>query len=89
MVCRIFYHNDTIGAIVSFGIFKNSYFIRINIMNQEASIRQSLKTSGRIVVKIGSSSLTHPQTGALNLRKVEKLIRVLCDLKNEGKDIVL
>ena len=58
-------------------------------MNQEASIRQSLKTSGRIVVKIGSSSLTHPQTGALNLRKVEKLIRVLCDLKNEGKDIVL
>lgn len=51
--------------------------------------RQKLKEKQRIVVKIGSSSLTHPQTGELNLLKIEKLIRILCDLKGEGKDVVL
>lgn len=51
--------------------------------------RQKLKDKQRIVVKIGSSSLTHPQTGELNLLKIEKLIRILCDLKGEGKDVVL
>lgn len=51
--------------------------------------RQRLKDKQRIVVKIGSSSLTHPQTGELNLLKIEKLIRILCDLKGEGKDVVL
>lgn len=51
--------------------------------------RQKLKDKQRIVVKIGSSSLTHPQTGELNLLKIEKLIRILCDLKGEGRDVVL
>lgn len=51
--------------------------------------RQKLRDKQRIVVKIGSSSLTHPQTGELNLLKIEKLIRILCDLKGEGKDVVL
>lgn len=51
--------------------------------------RQKLKDKQRIVVKIGSSSLTHPQTGELNLLKIEKLIRIMCDLKGEGKDVVL
>lgn len=51
--------------------------------------RQRLKEKQRIVVKIGSSSLTHPQTGELNLLKIEKLIRILCDLKGEGRDVVL
>ena len=43
----------------------------------------------RIVIKIGSSSLTHKYTGFLNLGKVEKLVRILCDLKNQGMDVVL
>lgn len=51
--------------------------------------RQKLRDKQRIVVKIGSSSLTHPQTGELNLLKIEKLIRILCDLKGEGRDVVL
>lgn len=51
--------------------------------------RESLKHKKRIVVKIGSSSLTHQETGRLNLRKIEKLVRILCELGNEGKDIVL
>ena len=53
------------------------------------SFREKLKEKKRIVIKIGSSSLTHEKTGELNLYKIEKLIRVICDLKGEGKDVVL
>jgi glutamate 5-kinase len=52
-------------------------------------IRENLKDKKRIVVKIGSSSITHPETGALNLSKLEILVRELCDLKNMGKDVIL
>lgn len=51
--------------------------------------RERLKEKKRIVIKIGTSSLTHPQTGRLNLRKLEVLVRELSDLHNQGKDIVL
>ncbi len=52
-------------------------------------IRECLKKKKRIVIKIGSSSLTHTATGDLNLTKMEQLIRILTDLRNEGKDVVL
>lgn len=55
----------------------------------EIQERQSLKEKQRIVIKIGSSSLTHPQTGEMNLMKIEKLIRVVSDLRGEGRDVVL
>lgn len=42
----------------------------------------------RIVVKVGTSTLTH-KTGLLNLRRIELLVKLLADLKNAGKDIVL
>ncbi len=51
--------------------------------------RNVLKDKKRIVVKIGSSSLTHPETGSLNLLKLEQLVRILTDLRNQGKDVVL
>ncbi len=54
-----------------------------------AAMREKLKDKQRIVIKIGSSSLTHPQTGELNLLKIEKLIRILCDLRGEGREVVL
>ena len=43
------------------------------------TFREKLKNKKRIVIKIGSSSLTHEKTGELNLFKIEKLIRVICD----------
>lgn len=52
-------------------------------------MRETLKNKKRIVVKIGSSSLTHKDSGDLNYRKVEQLARVLADLKSNGKEIVL
>jgi glutamate 5-kinase len=51
--------------------------------------RDTLKEKKRIVVKIGSSSLTHPETGSLNLDKMERLIRILTDLRNQGKEVIL
>lgn len=51
--------------------------------------RSLLKNKKRIVIKIGSSSLTHPGTGNLNLSKMEKLVRMLTDLRNQGRDVVL
>ena len=47
-----------------------------------------LANSRRIVVKVGTSTLTHA-TGALNLRRIGALVRVLSDFKNAGKEIVL
>ena len=51
--------------------------------------RERLKDKNRIVIKIGSSSLTHSETGRLNLRKLEVLARELSDLRNQGKDVIL
>ncbi len=48
-----------------------------------------LSGKNRIVIKIGSSSLTHKYTGYLNLNKVEKLARILTDLRNQGMEVVL
>ena len=42
----------------------------------------------RIVVKIGTSTLTHA-TGRLNIRRVECLCKTLADLKNAGHEIIL
>lgn len=43
----------------------------------------------RIVVKIGSNSLTHHETGHLDYVKIEHLVRELSDLKNRGLDVCL
>lgn len=51
--------------------------------------RERLKEKQRIVIKIGSSSLTHRETGGVNLSKMEQLVRVLANLRNMGKDVVL
>lgn len=53
------------------------------------SNRAHLKDKKRIVIKIGSSSLTHPSTGHISLHKMEKLIRQLADIKHSGKDVIL
>lgn len=51
--------------------------------------RERIKEKNRIVVKVGSSTLTHEATGNLNLSKMEKLVRVLCNLHNAGKEVIL
>lgn len=42
----------------------------------------------RIVVKLGTSTLTH-KTGKLNIRRIERLVRNLADLHNAGNELVI
>ena len=51
--------------------------------------RIHMKDKKRIVVKIGSSSLQHAETGDLDYTKLDVLVRELCNLRNQGKDVVL
>lgn len=46
-----------------------------------------LDKKSRIVVKIGSNTLTH-STGKLNLRRMETLVRTLSDFCNSGHEII-
>lgn len=55
----------------------------------EKRIREALKDKQRIVLKIGSSSIIHEETGGADYRKLETLVRIICDLKNQGKDVIL
>ena len=50
--------------------------------------RAGLKEAKRIVVKVGTSTITYP-TGKMNLGRMEKLVRELTDLANQGREIVL
>ncbi|MBR1931755.1 MAG: glutamate 5-kinase, partial [Lachnospiraceae bacterium] len=54
-----------------------------------SNLREAIKDKKRIVVKIGSSSLQHPETRGLDYIRMEKLVRELCDIHNQGKDVVL
>ena len=42
----------------------------------------------RIVIKVGTSTLTHP-SGHLNIRRVAQLCQVISDIKNAGHEVIL
>ncbi len=50
--------------------------------------RKYLKNKKKIVVKVGTSLLAY-ENGKINLQRMEKLVRVLADLSNSGKEVVL
>ncbi len=52
------------------------------------NLREGLKNSKRVVFKVGTSSLTYAN-GKLNINKIDRLVRVIADLKNRGMDVVL
>lgn len=52
-------------------------------------LRAGFREKRRIVVKIGSSSLQHSQTGELDYVKLERLVRELSDIRNQGKEVIL
>lgn len=53
------------------------------------NFRELIKNKKRIVIKVGSSSLTHKESGRPDLIRIEHLVRELSDLRNQGKDVVL
>ena len=42
----------------------------------------------RIVIKVGTTTLTHP-SGHLNIRRVAQLCQVISDIKNAGHEVIL
>lgn len=50
-------------------------------------VHQQIKQAKRIVVKVGTSTLAYG-TGRLNLRRIERLVEVLSDIKNSGKELI-
>lgn len=51
--------------------------------------RSFLKDKKRIVIKIGTSTITHMSTGNLNLEKLERFVRMLTDIRNQDKEVVV
>ena len=51
-------------------------------------ILTEIQSAKRIVVKVGTSTLTY-SNGKLNLKRIDMLVRVLADLKNQGREIIL
>lgn len=47
-----------------------------------------LSNKKRIVIKLGTSTLAH-KTGKLNIRRMSNLVRVLADLQNSGRELIL
>ena len=47
-----------------------------------------LKSKKRIVIKLGTSTITH-KTGRLNIRRVEQLVKNLADLQNAGHELII
>ena len=47
-----------------------------------------IQDAKRVVIKIGTSTLAYA-TGRINIRRFELLCKVLADLKNSGKEIIL
>ncbi len=47
-----------------------------------------ISTKKRIVIKVGTSTLTH-KTGRLNIRRMERFVKALADIQNSGHEIIL
>ncbi len=52
------------------------------------STRENLTQAKRIVVKVGTSTLTH-STGKLNLERIERLVSELAEFAKQGKEVIL
>lgn len=54
----------------------------------DIELRKGLNKAKRIVVKVGTSTLTY-ENGRINFTRIDKLVRVLSDLANQDKEVVL
>ncbi|AEV70273.1 glutamate 5-kinase [Acetivibrio clariflavus] len=54
----------------------------------DIELRKNLGKAKRIVVKVGTSTLTY-ENGKINFTRIDKLVRVLSDLANQEKEVVL
>lgn len=54
----------------------------------EKEIKERIKKSKRVVIKVGTSTLTYPN-GNLNLNLINRLAWILADLRNQGREVIL
>lgn len=47
-----------------------------------------IKNKKRIIIKVGTSTLTH-KTGRLNIRRMERFVKTLADIQNSGHEVIL
>ena len=57
-------------------------------MHEGKAYREALKNAKRIVVKVGTSTITYAN-GKRNFSQIDRLARELSDLQNQGKEMVL
>ena len=89
-ICGFMQMADTPGGtgfFAAFFPFPLSFQVP-NVYNKENPLFFMEANSMRLVVKIGTSTLTHA-TGHLNIRRVESLCRVISDIKNAGHEVIL
>ena len=51
--------------------------------------RETIKSKKRIVIKVGTTTITHKETGNIDLEKLEKFVRILINLRNKGKEVIV
>ncbi|MBA4698156.1 MAG: glutamate 5-kinase [Ruminococcus sp.] len=51
--------------------------------------KEILEGKKRIVIKVGTTTITHDETGNINLDKLEKFVRILINLRNKGKEVIV
>jgi glutamate 5-kinase len=73
----------TILYIVEVIYYRKSIYFSI-----QGERMNEVKNAKRVIIKVGTSTLTY-ESGSLNIRRVEKLVKVISDLKNEGREIIL
>lgn len=52
-------------------------------------LREILKHKKRVVIKVGTTTVTYPNTGYINLEKLEKFVRILINLRNKGMEVIV
>ena len=73
------------GLLVLKYYFSKVYLIRKKYSEEIMAVLNDVK---RIVVKVGTSSLTH-STGKVNIRQMKKLVTVISDIVNSGIEVAL
>ena len=52
-------------------------------------LREILKQKKRVVIKVGTTTVTYPNTGYINLEKLERFVRVLINMRNKGMEVIV
>lgn len=58
-------------------------------MGENMDRKEILRQKRRIVIKVGTTTVTYEETGNINLEKLEKFVRILINLRNKGMEVIV